>query len=75
MECFQLSFHKPFQGTRKPFCASILGSVKGVEHIVRDKIKQEIIDGRVLGLFTEPPLPTLHLPQLGTLYHTQRVIQ
>lgn len=49
----------PAIGERQVYSAGNLKSVRGMEHIVRDKIAKEIKEGRVLGPFVSPPLVNL----------------
>lgn len=39
--------------------ANSLKSVKGMDHVVRDKLAKELCKGCVLGLFLIPPIPDL----------------
>ncbi|XP_070586874.1 uncharacterized protein [Erythrolamprus reginae] len=64
---FSEGFRIPYKGPRIACLANNLKSVVGMEHVVREKIMKEVREGRVLGPFTEPPLPSLQVSPLGVV--------
>lgn len=67
LEGFQYSFRIPFEGPRVPFFAGNLPSVHGLDHVVRQKIMKEKVEGRILGTFPSPLLRNLHISPLGVV--------
>ncbi|XP_053105446.1 uncharacterized protein LOC128324664 isoform X1 [Hemicordylus capensis] len=66
-EGFQRGFRIPYQGPRVSSWAKNLRSVKGLEQVVRAKIDKEVQEGRVLGPFPHPPLPSFRVSPLGVV--------
>ncbi|XP_061466237.1 uncharacterized protein LOC133377049 [Rhineura floridana] len=65
LEGFTVGFRIPYLGPRRPFMSCNLKSVEGMESVLREKIRKEVVAGRVLGPFAAPPIPSLRVSPLG----------
>jgi hypothetical protein len=62
---FSEGFKIPFYGNRSFRLAKNLSSLSGKEHILLDKLHQEISAGRVMGPFQYPPFKNIQVSPLG----------
>lgn len=63
LDGFRYGFRISFEGSRFPFFSEKLG----MEHVVREKLRKERDEGRILGPFPRPPLHNLHVSPLGVV--------
>lgn len=62
---FSKGFRIPFRGQRQFSFSKNLSSLKDKQHILLDRINEEILSGRVMGPFQYPPFKNIQVSPLG----------
>ena len=62
---FTFGFRIPYQGPRLFRLSKNLPSIKGKEHILEERITQELLHHRIAGPFQCPPFPNIQISPLG----------
>lgn len=62
---FSKGFRIPFRGQRQFRFSKNLSSLKDKQHILLDRINEEILSGRVMGPFQYPPFKNIQVSPLG----------
>lgn len=62
---FSEGFRIPFQGQRQFRFSKNLSSIKDKQHILLNRINEEILSGRVMGPFQNPPFENIQVSPLG----------
>ena len=68
---FTFGFRIPYQGPRLFRLSKNLPSIKGKEHILEERITQELLHHRIAGPFQSPPFPNIQI--LFPKYHQESI--
>lgn len=63
--CFRYGFMLKYQGPRIGVVSKNLLSADRLQAQLEDKICKEIREGRVMGPFSHPPMPNIHIYPIG----------